>query len=83
MPWHAITMSEMIGVTWLNEKRAADNSLSCQISIAVGNFCSHGIIVVLGQFQSYAWSLVLVPWVGDIYPRMLKRISLYQYAHQT
>lgn len=38
----------MIGVTQLNEERVADNTLSCRISIAVGNVCSHEITVVLG-----------------------------------
>lgn len=37
-----------IGVTQLAEERVADNSLSCRISIAIGNFCSHEITVVLG-----------------------------------
>lgn len=41
-------MLDVIGVTQLNEERVADNSLSCRISIAMGNFCSHEITVVLG-----------------------------------
>jgi low-affinity ferrous iron transport protein len=35
-------------MTQLDEERLADNSSSCQISIAMGNVCSHGITVVLG-----------------------------------
>jgi low-affinity ferrous iron transport protein len=41
-------MLAVIGVTQLNEERAADNSLSCRVSTAVGRFCSHEITVVLG-----------------------------------
>jgi low-affinity ferrous iron transport protein len=41
-------MLAVIGVSQLNEERVADNSLSCRISIAVGNVCSHEITVVLG-----------------------------------
>jgi low-affinity ferrous iron transport protein len=41
-------MLEAIGVTQLNEDRVADNSLSCRISIVMGNFCSHEITVILG-----------------------------------
>jgi low-affinity ferrous iron transport protein len=39
---------EVIGVTQLSEERAADNSLTCRISIAMGNFCSHELTVVFG-----------------------------------
>lgn len=41
-------MLAVIGVPQLNEERVADNSLSCRISIAVGNVSSHEITVVLG-----------------------------------
>lgn len=38
----------VIGITHLNEERVADESLSCRVSIAMGNFCSHELTVVLG-----------------------------------
>jgi low-affinity ferrous iron transport protein len=41
-------MLAVIGVPQLNEEHVADNSLTCRISIAVGNVCSHEITVVLG-----------------------------------
>ena len=41
-------MLALIGVTQLDEERVADNSLSCRISVRVGNVCSHEITVVLG-----------------------------------
>lgn len=41
-------MLAVIGITQLDEERAAENSLSCRISVAVGNVCSHEITVVLG-----------------------------------
>ena len=41
-------MLAVLGVTQLNEERVADNSLSCRISMAMGNFCSHEITVILG-----------------------------------
>jgi low-affinity ferrous iron transport protein len=41
-------MLAIVGVTQLDEERVADNSLSCRISVAVGNVCSHEITVVLG-----------------------------------
>jgi len=41
-------MLALIGVTQLNEERVAENSLSCRISTAMGNFCSHELTVVLG-----------------------------------
>jgi low-affinity ferrous iron transport protein len=41
-------MLAVIGVPQLNQEHVADNSLTCRISIAVGNVCSHEITVVLG-----------------------------------
>ena len=41
-------MLGLIGVTELDEERAIDNSLSCRISVAMGNWCSHELTVVLG-----------------------------------
>lgn len=41
-------MLAVIGVAQLNEERVPDSSISCRISIAVGNVCSHEITVVLG-----------------------------------
>ena len=41
-------MLALIGVTQLDEERVVDNSLSCRISVAVGNVCSHEMTVVLG-----------------------------------
>ncbi|ELR08508.1 low-affinity Fe(2+) transport protein [Pseudogymnoascus destructans] len=41
-------MLAIIGVEKLDEERVADNSLTCRISIWVGNICSHEQTVVLG-----------------------------------
>ena len=41
-------MLAVIGVMRFNEERVADNSLSCRILIAMGNFCSHEITVIFG-----------------------------------
>ncbi|KFY81200.1 hypothetical protein V499_00026 [Pseudogymnoascus sp. VKM F-103] len=41
-------MLAIIGVEKLDEERVADNSLTCRISIWVGNICSHELTVVLG-----------------------------------
>ncbi|KAK4970440.1 hypothetical protein LTR28_000275 [Elasticomyces elasticus] len=41
-------MLALIGVIQLDEELVADNSLSCRISVAVGNVCAHEITVVLG-----------------------------------
>lgn len=41
-------MLAIIGVEKLNEERVADNSLTCRISVRVGNICSHELTVVLG-----------------------------------
>lgn len=38
----------LIGVTELREERVADSSLSCRLSIATGNWCSHEWTVILG-----------------------------------
>jgi low-affinity ferrous iron transport protein len=38
----------LIGVTELAEEHATDNSLSCRISVAVGNWCSHELTVLFG-----------------------------------
>jgi low-affinity ferrous iron transport protein len=39
----------VVGVTELAEERAVDNSLSCRISVAMGNWCSHEWTVVFGM----------------------------------
>ena len=41
-------MMAMIGITQLNEERVADQSLSCRVSVAMGNLCSHELMVVSG-----------------------------------
>lgn len=41
-------MLAVICMTQLDEEHLADNSFSCQISIAMDNVCSDGITVVLG-----------------------------------
>lgn len=41
-------MLAIIGVEKLNEERVADNSLTCRISVWVGNICSHELTVVFG-----------------------------------
>jgi len=41
-------MLAVIGVEKLKEERVADNSLSCRISVRVGDICSDEITVVLG-----------------------------------
>ena len=41
-------MLAIVGLPELDEERAADNSLSCRVSIAMGSICSHEITVVLG-----------------------------------
>ena len=41
-------MLAVIGVEKLKEERVADNSLTCRISVRVGNICSHELTVVLG-----------------------------------
>jgi low-affinity ferrous iron transport protein len=41
-------MISVIGVTELNEDRVVDRSLTYRVSIAMGNFCSHEITVILG-----------------------------------
>ena len=35
-------------MTQLSEERVADNSLTCRISITMGDFCSHELTVVFG-----------------------------------
>jgi len=41
-------MLAVIGVEKLKEERVADNSLTCRISVRVGDICSHELTVVLG-----------------------------------
>lgn len=41
-------MLAVIGVEQLQEEQAADNSISCRISIKTGDFCSHETTVILG-----------------------------------
>jgi low-affinity ferrous iron transport protein len=48
MTYDDMDMLAVIGVTQLNEERVADNSFSCRISVAMGNFCSHEMTVILG-----------------------------------
>jgi low-affinity ferrous iron transport protein len=48
MTYDDMDMLAVIGVSQLNEERVADNSLSCRISVAMGNFCSHEMTVILG-----------------------------------
>jgi low-affinity ferrous iron transport protein len=43
-------MLALVGETELAEERVADNSLSCRISILMGNFCSHKLTVLFGAF---------------------------------
>jgi low-affinity ferrous iron transport protein len=41
-------MLAVIGVEKLKEERVADNSLTCRISVRVGDVCSHELTVVIG-----------------------------------
>ncbi|KAH8909391.1 putative low affinity iron transporter [Coniochaeta sp. PMI_546] len=41
-------MLAVIGVGKLKEERVADNSLTCRISVRMGDICSHELTVVLG-----------------------------------
>jgi len=44
-------MLAVIGVEKLEEGRVADNSLTCRISVWVGNICSHELTVVFGAIS--------------------------------
>jgi len=44
-------MLAAIGVTTLQEEQVADHSLTCRISVRVGDFCSHELTVVLGALS--------------------------------
>jgi low-affinity ferrous iron transport protein len=46
-----LDMLACIGVDKLEEERVADNSLTCRISIRVGDICSHENTVVLGAIS--------------------------------
>lgn len=57
----------LMGVMELGEERIVDSSLSCRISIATGNWCSHEWTVILGFFtvlglitgaSALNWSLI-------------------------
>ena len=45
-----MNMLAVIGVEKLKKEHVADNSLTCRISIRVGDICSHELTVVLGVF---------------------------------
>jgi low-affinity ferrous iron transport protein len=46
--YNDMDMLAVIGVEKLKEERVADNSLTCRISVRVGDICSHELTVVLG-----------------------------------
>jgi low-affinity ferrous iron transport protein len=48
-----LDMLAAIGVSHISEERAADNSLTCRISVWLGNILSHELTVVLGVISIF------------------------------